>query len=107
VGLRVGDLTREVIDEFFAVRGPSRSRCRTARSLQAIMAHLRSIDVAAPAPTLASGRTDAEAELLDCYRRWRVAQRGLTSTTADQYVARMEVCFLLYGGPTRISSSPI
>lgn len=42
-GLRPGDLTGEVIDEFFAGRGPSRSRCRTARSLQPIVAYLRSI----------------------------------------------------------------
>jgi site-specific recombinase XerD len=87
-GLRAGDLTGEVIDEFFAGRGPRRSVCRTARSLQPIMAHLRSIGVAA-APTRVSGRTDAEAELLDCYRRWCITQRGLTSTTADQYVARV------------------
>jgi integrase len=41
-GLRVGDLTEEVIDKFFAARKPSRWRCRTARSLRPIMAHLRS-----------------------------------------------------------------
>ena len=88
-GLRPGDLTGEVIDEFFAGRGPGRSRCRTARSLQPIVAYLRSIGAAPPAPSLASGRTDAEAELLGCYRRWCVAQRGLTSTTADQYATRV------------------
>src|ERR1019366_4674406 len=47
-GLRVGDLTEEVIDKFFAARKPSRWRCRTARSLRPIMAHLRSRGVAAP-----------------------------------------------------------
>jgi integrase len=41
-GLRVGDLTEEVIDKFFAARKPSRWRCRAARSLRPIMAHLRS-----------------------------------------------------------------
>ena len=95
-GLQAGDLTGEVIDEFFARRGPSRSRCRTARSLQPIMAHLRSIGVVAPAPSLASGRTDAEVELLECYRRWCVAQRGLTSTTTDQYVRRVAVFLALW-----------
>jgi site-specific recombinase XerD len=95
-GLRVGDLNGEVIDEFFAGRGPSRSRCRTARSLEPIMAHLRSIGVVAPAPRLASGRTDAEVELLDRYRRWCVAQRGLTSATADEYVRRVAVFLSLW-----------
>jgi integrase/recombinase XerD len=94
-GLRVGDLTG-VIDEFFAWRGAGCPRCRTARSLQPIMTHLRSIGVAAPAPSLASGRTDAEVELLDCYRRWCVAQRGLTSTTADQYVTRVAAFLALW-----------
>ena len=95
-GLEAGDLTGEVIDEFFAGRGPSRSRCRTARSLQPVMAHLRSIGVAAPAPRIAPGRTGTEIELLDCYRRWCVAQRGLTSTTADQYVRRVAVFLALW-----------
>lgn len=95
-GLRPGDLTGKVIDEFFAGRGPSRSRCRTARSLRPIVTYLRSIGVAPPAPGIASGRTDTEAELLDCYRRWCVAQRGLTSTTADQYVTRVAVFLALW-----------
>src|SRR5450756_2644269 len=76
-GLRAGDLTGEVIREFFAERGPSRSRCRTARSLRPIMVQLRSLGVAAAERTVASGRTDAEEELLGCYRRWCVGQRGL------------------------------
>ncbi len=95
-GRRTGDLSGEVIDEFFAGRGPSRSRCRTARSLEPIMAHLRSIGVVAPEPGLASGRTDGEVELLDRYRRWCVAQRGLTSTTADEYVRRVVVFLSLW-----------
>jgi len=89
-GLRVGDLSQEVIDEFFATRGPSRSPCRTARSWQPIMRHLRATGAANPAPEPAgAGRTEAESELLECYRRWCVAQRGLTSATADEYVRRV------------------
>jgi integrase/recombinase XerD len=95
-GLQAGDLTGEVIDEFFAERKPSRTRCRTARSLQPVIAHLRSIGVAAPAPTIATGRTDAEVDLLDCYGRWCVAQRGLTWTTTDQYVRRVAVFLALW-----------
>lgn len=95
-GLRASDLTGEVFDEFFAERKPGRSRCRTARSLQPVMAHLRSIGVAAVPPNLALGRTGTEVELLDCYRRWCVAQRGLTSTTTDQYVRRVAVFLALW-----------
>lgn len=88
-GLGAGDLTGEVIGEFFARRGPGRSRCRTARSWEPMMARLRSLGVAAAERTFALGRTDAEEELLRCYRRWCVGQRGLTSTTADEYVKRV------------------
>lgn len=88
-GLEAGDLTGEVVGEFFARRGPGPSRCRTARSLEPIMAQLRSLDVVAAERTGALGRTVAEEELLDCYRRWCVGQRGLTPATADEYVRRV------------------
>ena len=95
-GLRAGDLTEEVIDKFFAARKPSRSRCQTARSLEPIMAYLCSKGVAAPPPSLVVGRTDAEIELLECYRRWCVDQRGLTPTTTEQYVRRVAVFLALW-----------
>ena len=95
-GLGAVDLTGEVIREFFAERGPSRSRCRTARSLRPIMVQLRSLGVAAAERTVALGRTDAEEELLGCYRRWCVGQRGLTSVTADEYVKRVAVFLALW-----------
>ena len=95
-GLEAGDLTGEVIEAFFAQRGPSRSRGRTARSLRPIMVQLRSLGVAAAERTVALGRTDAEEELLGCYRRWCVGQRGLTSQTADEYVKRVAVFLALW-----------
>ncbi|MGH9186712.1 MAG: tyrosine-type recombinase/integrase [Acidimicrobiales bacterium] len=95
-GLGAGDLTGDVIGEFFARRGPSQSRCRTARSLAPIMAQLRSVGVAATERNVALGRTDAEEELLGCYRRWCVGQRGLTSTTADEYVRRVAAFLVLW-----------
>ena len=61
-GLRVGDLSWEVIDEFFATRSPSRSRCRTVRSWQPIARYLQATGRATPPPGLAAGRTDAESE---------------------------------------------
>jgi site-specific recombinase XerD len=95
-GLQVGDLSWEVIDEFFATRGPSRSRCRTTRSWQPILRHLQAIGVATRPPGPAAGRTGAESELLHGYRRWCVAQRGLASTTADEYVRRVAVFLALW-----------
>jgi site-specific recombinase XerD len=95
-GLRAGDLIEEVIDKFFAARKPSRSRCQTARSLEPIMVHLRSKGVAAPPPGLVVGRTVAEIELLECYHRWCIDQRGLTSTTTEQYVRRVAVFLALW-----------
>ena len=94
--LRVSDLTDEVIDEFFAGRGRSRSNCRTARSSQPIMAHLRSLGVTPAAPPESSGRTVAEGELLGCFRGWCLAQRGLAPTTVDQYVTRVVVFLALW-----------
>ncbi len=88
-GLGAGDLTGEAIDAFFAARMPSGSRCRTARSLRPVMAYLRSIGVA-PAPAeVVVGRAGIEVELLGCYRRWCIAQRGLTAMTTDQYSRRV------------------
>lgn len=95
-GVDAEGLTGEVIEKFFASRDPSRSRCRTALSLQPIVGYLRSIGVVAAAPSLTPGRTVIEVELLDCYRRWCVAQRGLTSTTADEYVRRVAVFLALW-----------
>jgi integrase/recombinase XerD len=94
--LGVDDLSREVIDAFFASRGPGGSRCRTARSWQPIMRHLQALGAVAPAPEPAAGRTDGESELLECYRRWCVAQRGLTSATAEEYVRRVAVFLALW-----------
>lgn len=94
--LQVDDLSPEVIDEFFAARGPGGSRCRTARSWRPIMGRLQALGAVARAPETAAGRTDAESELLECYRRWCVAQRGLTSATADDYVRRVAVFLALW-----------
>jgi site-specific recombinase XerC len=96
VGLEADDLSGELVDEFFAKRGPSRSRCRTARSFRPVMQHLRSVGALGPEPTRSSGRTAAEVELLERYRSWCVAQRGLTPTTVDQYVRRVGVFLALW-----------
>lgn len=87
-GLGVGDLTTEVIERFFASGCAVHSVRRSARSLNPIMAHLRSLGVVAVEAAVASGRTHGETDLLDHFRRWCTTQRGLTPTTTDQYVRR-------------------
>lgn len=94
--LLAGDLTEAVIGDFFAGPGASRSHCRTARSLQPIMAHLRSLGVTSAAPGVASGRTVAEDELLCCHRNWCLTQCGLAATTVEQYVTRVAVFLALW-----------
>lgn len=95
-GLGAGDLTEEVIDDFFARRRPGRSRCRTARSLRPIVAQLRSLGVVATERPVAVGRTGVEEELLGWFRCWCVAQRGLSAMTADEYVKRVAAFLALW-----------
>lgn len=87
-GLVVGDLTAEVIERFFATGGAVHSVRRSQRSMTPIVAYLRSLGVVTVEAAVAPGRTQGESELLECFRGWCASQRGLTSTTTDQYVLR-------------------
>jgi len=89
-GLVCADLSVEVVAKFFAACG--RSWCRSPRSLAPVLAHLRSIGAAPPAPAVRVGRTAAEVELWDSYRRWCVDQRGLKASTAEGYARRADAC---------------
>lgn len=89
-GLGCGDLSPEVIDEFFAAC--RRSWCRSPRSLAPVLAHLRTIGAAPTPPAVRVGRSAAEAELWDAFRWWCVEQRGLEASTAEGYVRRAETC---------------
>ncbi|MEW6470707.1 MAG: tyrosine-type recombinase/integrase [Actinomycetota bacterium] len=88
--LTVGELSTEVIGEFFA--SCRRSWCRSPRSLTPVLAYLRATGAAPPATTVRVGRTAAEIELWNSFRRWCVDQRGLKATTAEEYVRRAEAC---------------
>ena len=90
-GLGAGDLGAEVIEEFFAGGGGRRCQRWSPRSLSAIVAYLYSLGVIPPRDESRFGRTRAEAELLEAFGQWCVAQRGLTRTTTDQYVVRVAV----------------
>lgn len=88
--LGCGDLSGEVVDEFFTEG--RRSWCRSPRSLAPVLGYLRAVGAAPPAAADPVGRTAAEQELLVAYRRWCVEQRGLQPSTADEYGRRAEAC---------------
>lgn len=88
-GLGAGDLSSEMIEAFFATGGGRGRRRRSPRSLRAVMDHLRSLGILAPEIVVRPGRAEVEAELLEAFGTWCVAQRGLTRETTDQYVRRM------------------
>lgn len=88
-GLTAGDLSGEVVEAFFAAAGGRRCRRRSPRSLEQVVGYLRSLGVVAPDIVVRMGRTEVEAELLEAFAGWCVAQRGLTPTTTDQYVGRV------------------
>jgi len=95
-GLGPGGLTGPVIEEFFAAGGPSRSRCRSPRSLKPIVAYLRSVGALAVEDVAGLGRSEVEVELMGAFRRWCVAQRGLTAQTAEDYARRVAVFLRLW-----------
>ena len=88
-GLGAGDLSKEVIESFFAAEGGRRRRRRSARSLRAVIGHLRSIGVLDPEIAVRPGRSHLEADLLEAFGTWCSAQRGLAPVTTDQYVERV------------------
>lgn len=90
-GSGAGDLSGELIGQFFASGGGRRCQRRSPRSLLSVVAYLCSLGVLAPDGCVRSGRTQSEAELLEAFDYWCVAQRGLTRTTTDQYVSRVAV----------------
>ena len=89
-GLGCDDLTCEIVDEFFGVF--HRSWCRTSRSLAPVLAYLRGIGAVPAARSVPVGRTPAEIELWESFRRWCVDRRGLKASTAEEYVRRAEQC---------------
>jgi hypothetical protein len=101
-GLGADGLTGAVIDEFFALGGAIDSRCRSARSMKPIVAYLRSAGAVGEEEVAGLGRSAVEDELLGSFRRWCVAQRGLTAQTAEVYAKRVGV-FCVCGVPTPCS----
>jgi site-specific recombinase XerC len=64
--------------------------------LKPIVAYLRSVGALGVESVGGLGRSEAEDELLGSYRRWCVAQRGLTAYTAEEYAKRVAVFLSLW-----------
>ncbi|MDA8282407.1 MAG: tyrosine-type recombinase/integrase [Actinomycetota bacterium] len=94
--LGAADLTGEVIDRFFANGGGRRCQRRSPRSLKLILKFLASLGVVTSEGVARLGRDEIESELLEAFGVWCVAQRGLTATTAEQYVMRMAAFLKLW-----------
>ncbi len=90
-GLGAGDLSGEVIRQFFATGGGLSCQRRSVRSLQSIVMYLASLGVLGREAVARLGRTEIETELLEAFGGWCLTQRGLTATTTDQYVRRVAV----------------
>jgi site-specific recombinase XerD len=83
-GLDVSALTAGVVAEFVAPRAAAGLHFRTERGLAPLLAHLRSLGVAPAAVVVAPG-TEVE-RLLERYRVYLVAERGLAASTAAERV---------------------
>lgn len=83
VGVSPGELTADREREFCeARRAAGQTRVPTRRSLASLMSYLNGQGVV-PSPSAVSGTTLDR--LLDCYREWMIAERGLAPATVLRY----------------------
>jgi integrase/recombinase XerD len=84
-GVAVGDLSPARIEEFFdSRRAGGQRRVPTARVLDRLLAHLRAAGVVGPP---LAGPVTPLGDLLECYERHLVEDRGLAASTVAGYVA--------------------
>ena len=83
-GLGAGDLSPEVIEEFFDGFRSRHSWCRSSRSLAPMLAYLRSVTAVPAAGGSGVGR-GAEAVLVGDFRSYLRDQRGLSAATVEAY----------------------
>ena len=81
-GLGAGDLDDEVAGAFLADFGKGRRKRPTLLALRPLMDWLRREGVVAGPARPGRGPAD---DLLDGYRRWMAAERGLAARTSDRY----------------------
>jgi integrase/recombinase XerD len=87
-GLGPGDLTRDVVETYFAARRAAGCVShRTSASLKPLLGYLRVVGVAPePASAIESGPVEA---LLERYRRYLRVERCLAPVTIEGYVCRV------------------
>ena len=90
-GLGPAELSAETVEEFFGEFRLRHSWCRSSRSLAPVLAYLRSVG-AVPAADVARAAPRAEAVLLEDFRGYLTAQRGLSVTTVEAYASYAREC---------------
>jgi integrase/recombinase XerD len=90
-GLGAGDLSPEVVGEFFDGFGSRHSWCRSSRSLAPVLAYLRSAG-AVPAAGGSRAGQGAEAVLAGDFRGYLRDQRGLSVATVEAYARYATYC---------------
>lgn len=95
-GVAVGDLTPAVLEGFMVERRAVYTHHVTPRALVPLMAYLRGLGVAPPAPSRSAPRTPLE-KLLDRYQRYLLGERGLGGEVVE-FRIRIARDFLASGG---------
>ncbi len=90
-GLGAGDLSPEVVEEFFDAFRSRHSWCRSSRSLAPVLAYLRSVG-AVPAVDGSRVGLGAGAVLVEDFRRYLRDQRGLSVATVEAYARYAADC---------------
>jgi integrase/recombinase XerD len=90
-GLGPGDLSPEIVEEFFDGFRMRHSWCRSPRSLAPVLAHLRSVG-AVPAVSGSRVGPGAGAVLVEDFRGYLRDQRGLSVATVEAYSRYATAC---------------
>ena len=100
-GLGPGDLSPEVVEEFFDEFRSRHSWCRSSRSLAPVLAYLRS---AGAVPAVDGSRVGlvAGAVLVEDFRRYLRDQRGLSVATVEAYARYAAECIRAWWPDGRI-----
>ena len=93
-GSGVGDLTAEVVEQFFVEFRAHHRWCRSSRSLAPVLEHLRAIEVVAAAEV--EPAQNAEEELLASFQHYLRDQRGLSESTVEAYRNYARICLRVW-----------
>ena len=101
-----GDLSPEVVEEFFGGFRSRHSWCRSSRSLAPVLAYLRSVGAV---PAVAGSRVGlgAGAVLVEDFRRYLRDQRGLSVATVEAYARYAADCVRAWWPDGRIDGAAL